>query len=334
MKKDLSALFRLSLCAIVAFICLAGGRGFSVEISRRPDDLLGPLMGNIPKTVRVTLTAQEITATIDSKANVSFRYFTFNGRVPGPFIRVMEGDTLEVTLVNPKTNTETHTVDFHAIKGFRGGATRMMAPPGQSRRSSFQITRPGLYVYHCVGNGSVHDVLHHINNGMYGLILVEPRDLDNEFQKLLRSPNLKEFYVMQGEFHINDEVPGNMDHEKGLREDPDYVVFNGRVNALSDYPLRSTIGDNVIIYFGNAGPNKISSFHIVGEIFDKVWREGVLASPPFRYVQTTAVPAGGAAVLHLKSEKSSTEAGSYLLIDHSVFRIAKGAMGHLWVSGY
>lgn len=177
-----------------------------------------------------------------------------------------------------------------------------MAPPGKSRRSSFEMTRPGLYVYHCVGDGTVHNVCHHINNGMYGMILVEPRDPDNEFQKLLLNPNIKEFYVMQSEFHINDELPGNMDEKKGLREDPDYVVFNGSVNALTDHPLRSTIGGDVIIYFGNAGPNKISSFHIVGEIFDTVWREGVLASPPVKCVQTTAVPAGCAAVIHLKSE--------------------------------
>lgn len=333
MKGNSPGSWRLLLWTTVAFACLTGEGVFALEIARRPDDLPGPLAGSTPTTVQVTLTAQELVGTIDPEKNISFRYFTFNGRVPGPFIRVMEGDTLEVTLVNLETNKETHTVDFHAVKGFKGGATRLTAPPGQSRRFSFQATRPGLYVYHCVGDGQLHDMLHHINNGMYGLILVEPQDPDSEFRRLLRSPNLREFYVMQSEFHTNNEVPRDMDEEKGLREDPDYVVFNGRVNALIDYPLKASLGDNVVIYFGNIGPNKVSSFHIIGEIFDRVWHEGGLASPPFRQIQTTAVPSGGAAVLHCQSEVTSAEGGGpYVLVDHSMFRTAKGAMGHLWVS--
>ncbi len=334
MKDTLSVLYKWTLCVLIVLVCYTRSSVFAADISRKPDDLPGPLEGGIPKTVKVTLTAREITGVIDPKTNRTFRYYTFNGQVPGPFIRVVEGDTLDITLINPESNTETHTADFHAVIGYKGGGAILMAPPGQSRRHSFLMTRPGLYVYHCVGNGTIHDVCHHINNGMYGMILVEPRDPDNEYRKLLRNPNLKEFYVMQGEFHINDEIPGNMDEEKGLREDPDYVVFNGRVKALHDHPLRSTIGDDVIIYFGNAGPNKISSFHIVGGIFETVWREGVLASPPVKFVQTTAVPSGCAAAIHLKSEKSSSEVGSYLLIDHSVFRVAKGAKGELWVDDY
>ncbi len=329
--SDIHKWFIFVLVVLVSFI---KGSVYASDISRRPDDLPGPLEGGIPKTVKVKLIAREITGVIDPKSKRTFRYFTFNGRVPGPFIRVVEGDTLDVTLINPESNRETHTADFHAVIGYKGGGAKLMAPPGESRRSSFLMTRPGLYVYHCVGDGTVHDVCHHINNGMYGMILVEPRDPENEFRKLLRNPNIKEFYVMQSEFHVNNEVPGNMDEEKGLREDPDYVVFNGRVKALTDHPLRSRIGDDVIIYFGNAGPNKISSFHIVGGIFETVWREGVLASPPVKFVQTTAVPAGCAAAIHVKSEKSSTEVGSYLLIDHSVFRVAKGAKGELWVSDY
>lgn len=334
MRDNLHDIQKWFVCLSVVLVYLIRGSVFAHDISRRADDLPGPLEGGIPKTVKVKLIAREITGVIDPKSKRTFRYFTFNGQVPGPFIRVVEGDTLDVTLVNPETNTETHTADFHAVIGYKGGGAKLMAPPGESRRSSFLMTRPGLYVYHCVGDGTVHDVCHHINNGMYGMILVEPRDPDNEFRKLLLTPNIKEFYVMQSEFHVNSEIPGNMDEEKGLREQPDFVVFNGRVQSLIDHPLRSTLGDDVIIYFGNAGPNKISSFHIVGGIFETVWREGVLASPPIKYVQTTAVPAGCAAVIQVKSEKSSSEVGSYLLIDHSVFRVAKGAKGELWISDH
>ena len=275
MENNLSVLCKWFLCVLTVFLLLECGSGYAADISRRPDDLPGPLEGGISKTVKVTLTAREVTGVIDPKSNRTFRYFTFNGQVPGPFIRVVEGDTLDVTLINPESNRETHTADFHAVIGYKGGGAILMAPPGQSRRSSFLMTRPGLYVYHCVGDGTVHDVCHHINNGMYGMILVEPRDPENEYRKLLRNPNLKEFYVMQSEFHINNEIPGDMDEKKGLREDPDYVVFNGRVKSLVDHPLRSIIGSDVIIYFGNAGPNKISSFHIVGGIFETVWRAGM-----------------------------------------------------------
>jgi len=186
----------------------------------------------------------------------------------------------------------------------------------------FKLLHPGLFMYHCAAP----PVMDHIANGMYGLILVEPKGGLPEVDR--------EFYVLQSEFYTKDAPEGatalEFSHERGGEEHPRFVVFNGRVGSLvGDGALKAKTGEHVRIYFGNAGPNLISSFHVIGEIFDQVYREADLLSPPGRSVQTTLVPAGGAVVV----EFSLDVPGTYTLVDHAIFRVEKGAVGFLQVEG-
>lgn len=251
-----------------------------------------------------------------------YRFWTFNGHVPGPFIRVREGDTIELTLLNPKESTMAHNIDLHAVTGPGGGAKITLAEPGQEKTARFKTLNSGLYVYHCAAP----PVTEHIANGMYGLILVEPA---KGLPKVDR-----EYYVMQSEFYTKAEFGAegmqSFDSEKAAAEKPTYIVFNGKVGALQEKgALQAKTGETVRVYFGNGGPNLVSSWHIIGEIFDNLYAEGSLASPPLKSVQTTLVPAGGSSVAEFKAEVP----GDYTLVDHSIFRIEKGALGTLHVDG-
>jgi copper-containing nitrite reductase len=255
---------------------------------------------------------------------VLYRAWTFNGDVPGPFIRAREGDTLKIGVTNSDPSGMPHKVDFHAVIGPGGGAPVTTVVPGQRAVAEFRLLHPGLFVYHCAAP----PVTDHIANGMYGLILVEPEGG--------LPPADEEFYVLQSEFYTATTTPPEgsryveYSHTAGLREDPQFVVFNGGTGSLAgDRALQARAGEKVRIFFGNAGPNKISSFHVIGEIFDKVYREGDLVSPPARFVQTTLVPAGGATVVELET----IVPGTYMLVDHAMFRMEKGAFGFLRVLG-
>jgi len=267
----------------------------------------------------------EINTTVDmlllDKTN-RYEMWTFNGSVPGPFIRARVGDVLEVRFANQDKNGIGHNIDFHCVTGPGGGAPALYAEEGQTRVGTFKLLHPGLFVYHC----SAEPVASHIANGMYGLVLVEPEEG--------LPPADREYYVMQNEFYTEPAVSGERNvleysYANGLKEDPSHVVFNGRVGALTERPLRSNQGERVRIYFGNIGPNLVSSFHVIGAIFDKVYREGDLISPPARSVQTTIVPAGGAAVVEIVTSVP----GNFTLLDHSIFRMEKGCIGFLKVSG-
>lgn len=251
---------------------------------------------------------------------VGYDAWTFNDRVPGPFIRARVGDTLEMHLTNNDTSGMWHNIDLHAVTGPGGGGAVTLAMQGEEKVATFKLLHPGLFVYHCAAP----PVPDHIANGMYGLILVEPRH---------GLPAVdREFYVMQSEFYTDPASGGQAMYSPsdGADEHPRFVVFNGQVGALTDTSaLQAATGERVRIFFGNAGPNLISSFHLIGEIFDKVYREGDLLSRPGRSIQTTLVPAGGATVVDLGLDVP----GTYVLVDHAIFRTAKGALGHLVVSG-
>ena len=251
---------------------------------------------------------------------VTYEFWSYNGHTPGPFIRLRVGDTFEVRLDNSKAKL-THTVDFHAVTGPGGGAGALMANPGEKPAATFKALNPGIYVYHCAAP----PIPAHIANGLYGLILVEPEDglpkVDHEY------------YVLQSEFYTDGEIgaPGlqGFSSNKGFAEKPEYIVFNGHTQALVDErKLKAKVGETVRLYVGNVGPNLISSFHLIGEIFDRVYKEGSLAAPG-THVQTTMIPAGGAAIVEFKLEV----AGDYAMVDHSIFRIDRGAVGLLSVTG-
>ena len=252
---------------------------------------------------------------------VKYMYWTFNGSVPGSFIRTRVGDEIEFHLKNHPSNKLAHNIDLHAVNGPGGGAVSSLVAPGHQTVFSFKVLNPGLYVYHC----ATAPVGMHIANGMYGLILVEPEGG--------LEPVDKEFYVMQGDFYTKGDFgdPGlqPFDMKKAIEEDADYVVFNGKVGSLvGDKALQVQVGQTIRLFVGNAGPNLVSSFHIIGEIMDTVNVEG--GTLENHNVQTTLIPAGGAAIITL----TINAPGTYLMVDHSIFRaFNKGALGQIVATG-
>ena len=254
---------------------------------------------------------------------VEYTFWTFGGTVPGPFLRVRAGDTVEVRLTNAKASKLMHSIDLHAVTGSGGGAVMTQVLPGETGAFEWKALNPGLYVYHC----ATPHVPAHIANGMYGLILVEP-------ERGLPAVD-REYYVMQGEVYTRGRTleGGHQayDAEKTRDERPEYVVFNGRMGALTGQSaLVAKAGETVRLFVGNGGPNLISSFHVIGEIFDRVYPEAGLGGEVRKNVQTTLVPAGGAAIVEMKVDLP----GRFLLVDHSISRaMDKGALGALVVSG-
>ena len=254
---------------------------------------------------------------------VEYTFWTFGGTVPGPFVRVRVGDLVQIRLKNSEKSMHPHSIDLHAVTGPGGGAAVTQLGPGQTGAFEWKALNPGLYVYHC----ATPSVPEHIANGMYGLILVEP-------EKGLPRVD-REFYVMQGEFYTKGRTLAAglqpLDAEKLRSERPEYVVFNGRMGAiLGDEGLKAKVGETVRLYVGNGGPNLISSFHVIGEIFDTVYTEAAVGGTPARNVQTTLVPAGGAAIVEMKMDVP----GRFLLVDHAISRaMDKGALGSVEVAG-
>ncbi len=252
---------------------------------------------------------------------VDYMFWTFGGQVPGQFIRVREGDEVEFNLSNSPDSKMPHNIDLHAVTGPGGGAASSFTAPGHTSVFSFKTLNPGLYVYHC----ATAPVGMHIGNGMYGLILVEPKGGMSKVDR--------EYYVMQGDFYTKGKYGEAglqpFDMEKAIKEQPDYVVFNGSVGALNgEKALTAKVGETVRLFVGNGGPNLVSSFHVIGEIFDKVYVEG--GATENKNVQTTLVPAGGAAIAEFKVEVP----GTFIMVDHSIFRaFNKGALGMLKVTG-
>ncbi len=252
----------------------------------------------------------------------SYGFWTFNSHVPGPFIRARTGDWLEVHISNTDTNGMPHNVDFHAATGPGGGAPLLTVAPGEKHVAWLRMREAGLFMYHC----AVPPMIDHIANGMYGLILVEPT---NGLPRVQR-----EFYLMQSEFYTSNSPPTATmlyySHQHALDEDPAFVVFNGQPGALLfNDALHVTAGERVRFYFGNAGPDLISSFHIIGIVMDEVYRDGSLSDAPARGLQTTLVTPGASAIV----EFTPVVPGVYNFLDHSAAHSEKGAMGELDVGG-
>ncbi len=300
---------------------LAAARPVDVaEIGLPADAVPRPLDRDEPASVTFDITSREVTAELADGS--TYEYWTFDGTVPGPMLRVREGDTVTINHHNAASSTMPHNIDFHAVTGPGGGAPMLSAPPGETATLTWKALRAGLYIYHCAQD----DPPLHIARGMYGLILVEPEgglpEVDHEF------------VVVQGELYsthsYKDDGHHVFDGDKADDERPSFVVFNGRVGSLTDdRQMQVRVGDSVRMFVGNGGPNLVSSFHIIGEIFDRVWSQGSLTSEPLTNVQTTLVPAGGAVMVEFDVEVP----GPYFLVDHSINRVHKGAFGVLTVEG-
>lgn len=278
-----------------------------------------PINRNHPAKVIAHLEVKEITMPISD--GVDYTFWTFGGRVPGKFMRIRQGDTVEFHLQNHPDNKMPHNIDLHAVTGPGGGATSSFTAPGHESQFTFKALNQGLYVYHC----ATAPVGMHVANGMYGLILVEPPEG--------LPPVDKEYYIVQGDFYTvgkyREKGLQPFDMQKAIEENATYVLFNGSEGALvGDKAIKAKVGETVRLFVGNGGPNLVSSFHVIGEVFDKVFTEGGT-----RYqenVQTTLVPAGGSAIVEYKVEVP----GTYILVDHSIFRaFNKGALGMMKIEG-
>lgn len=289
------------------------------DISRKASDLPKAITRSQSKTVKIELKAVEVISKIAH--NILYHYWTFNKTVPGPFIRVRAGDKVELSLHNDISSSHAHAIDLHAVTGPGGGKAVTEVEAGEIKTLKFKATTPGLYIYHCAaGNPATH-----IANGMYGLILVEPKQGLSEVDH--------EFYVMQGELYTQGRIGKKgfqkFNSQKMIDERPEYIVFNGRTGALvKEGQLNAKVGDKIRLFIGNAGVTKISSFHIIGEIFDTVYPEAALSNP-LKNIQTTLIPAGGASVVELKVDYP----GNYVLVDHALARVDRGAWGILNVTG-
>ena len=328
--KLASLFFTRTGALVVAFLLLATPpsrgaadpeiSGEEIAVLAQAPNVPPPIKRTHATKVIVTLEVKEVVRKMSD--GVEYLFWTFGGAVPGSFIRIREGDLVEFHLNNHPSSKMPHNIDLHAVTGPGGGAASSFTAPGHSSQFSFKALNPGLYVYHC----ATAPVGMHVGNGMYGLILVEP--------KAGLPPVSKEYYVMQGEFYtigkFGEEGLQVFDQNKAVDERPTYVVFNGSVGSLvGDKAITATVGDTVRLFVGNGGPNLVSSFHVIGEIFDNVYPEGGTVAAQHN-VQTTMVPSGGSAIVEFKVEVP----GTYILVDHSLFRaFNKGALGMLKVSG-
>jgi nitrite reductase (NO-forming) len=290
------------------------------DIVADPADLPASVGARGPQSVRLDLETVELKGQLAD--GTTYNYWTFNSQVPGPMLRVRVGDSVEVHLSNKADSKMIHSIDFHAATGPGGGAAVTQVPPGEERSFTFKALSPGVYVYHC----ATPMVAAHISNGMYGLIVVEPEGG--------LPPVDREFYVMQGELYTQQaygqhgDLTFNVD--KLLAEQAEYVTFNGAVGALTTQkPLQANVGETVRIFFGVGGPNYTSSFHVIGEIFDRVYDQASITAPPLTDVQTTLVPAGGATMVEFKVDVP----GRYVLVDHALSRMERGLVGFLNVEG-
>lgn len=288
------------------------------NVARDPAIVPPPITRAEPTTVEINLTVKEVNAELADGATYGF--WTFDGTVPGPLLRVMEGDTIKLTLSNPASSSTAHNIDLHAVNGPGGGAAVTNVAPGETKTFTFQALNTGVYVYHC----AFAPPYHHIAQGMYGGIVVEPK---GGLPKVDR-----EFYVMQGEWYTTGKFgdQGNQEFSsaKAEAEQAEYFTFNGRTDALTKlFPLHAKVGETVRLFFGDGGPNVGSNFHIIGEIFDKVYTGAM--DTFVKNEETWYVPPGSVSTFEFKLD----EPGQYLLVDHALWRVSKGAAGILMAEG-
>lgn len=267
--------------------------------------------------VRIHLDVKEVIAEISP--GIYYNYWTYNGQTPGPMLRIREGDTVELTLTNDPTSLHHHNIDLHAVTGQGGGASLTEVLPGETKTFRWKALNPGLYIYHC----AMPNVSTHNSHGQYGLILVDPKE---------GLPKVdKEFYIVQGELYTVGQLGKKglvaFDSNALLDGDPNYVVFNGKIEGAPR--MHAKVGEKIRIYVGNGGVNLISSFHVIGEIFDTVYPEGNIGGSIEKNVQTTAVLPGGSSIVEFTLDVP----GKYLLVDHALARMNKGAWAVLEVTG-
>jgi len=262
-------------------------------------------------TVNVTLTVKEVLISI--APDIAYHAWTFNGTVPGPVIRVRQGQTVHFTLVND--GNMPHSIDFHAAQT-PWNVNYQEVAAGKSFSFDWKANYPGVFMYHC----GAPVVIYHMANGMYGAIIVDPAQGWTPAQ---------EYVLVQSEFYTNRLSYGSysVDANKLNTGIPDYVVFNGYVNQYKTDPLTARAGQRIRIFIVNAGPTEFSAFHVIGAIFSNTYADG---NPANHMVgnQTVTVPPGGGMVVEL----TMPQAGLYPFVTHSFADVGKGALGVIKVT--
>ena len=242
-------------------------------------------------------------------SGVVYEAWTFDSIVPGHTVRLSVGDTIDFTLVNG--GNMPHSMDFHAAEIAPDRFYRNVNP-GDSIQYQFIARVPGVFMYHC----GTAPVAAHIANGMYGALIVDPKGGRSAAE---------EFVIVQSEFYMGAAHGADslhtMDWSKVLNASPDFVVFNGVAARYATHPIQVPVGKSLRVYVVNAGPNRISSFHVVGAIFDKVIADGY--GRPFDGMQTWNVPVGGGAIFELRLAQE----GLYPFVTHAFADATKGAVG-------
>lgn len=289
-----------------------------------PTQIPPPISRNHPIHHEINFEGREIDGEIEPGAK--FTYMTFNGTVPGPMIRVRQGDTVTLTLSSDRRNTTWHSIDLHAVYGSGGGSDALTVLPGQTKSVTFKATYPGGFAYHCGVSGEMDA---HMARGMFGMVVVEPE------QGL---PHVdREFYIGQNETYTK-QMPGtpgprDFDSEALLREQATYVVFNGAYNALTAKrfgAMKAKVGETIRVFMVNGGPNLLSSLHPIGNIWSRVWIMGALAMPPMRFLQSVPVPPGNAIIADMELPVPET----IRIVDHAMTRsLNKGSVAEIEVTG-
>ncbi len=250
-------------------------------------------------------------ATVTIAPGVTYAAWTFGGSVPGPALHIRQGDTVDFTLVNKAPIP--HSLDFHAAEIAPNKYYRNLMP-NDSIHYRFVARVPGAFLYHC----GTAPVALHIASGMYGALVVDP---------IVPRPKAHELVFVQSEFYLTAAKDKNgafsVDWSRMLSLAPEHVVFNGRASQYAEHPIDVKAGELIRMHVVNAGPNRSSSFHVVGGIFDQVFDDG--SSTPLRGVQTVNVPVGGGAIFELRLK----EPGDYPFVTHAFADATKGAVGVL-----
>lgn len=297
-------------------------------------DVPPPIDREEARIIEIELEVVENVCPIDPQSDTQFETWGYrvvgdeevNCGAPGPVIRGRVGDVARITLINPETSNHPHNIDFHAVTGGLGGAEDLSVDPGESATIEARLMYPGVFMYHC----AINDVPEHIAHGMYGQFIVDPQ---------VPLPGVEhEWSVSQSEWYLDRSATGTdsiatLDREGMLDENPEFITFNGRTDALrGDNALKMQTGERARIYFVNQGLNLTSSFHPIGSHWDLVYPEGAThtSNQPIRGSQSTSVVVGGGSVVELEAQVP----GDIILVDHALSRaFYKGASGVILVEG-
>ena len=296
-----------------SFAGVVPGNAAELAAAHKPyDATLPPLAAG--DLVKVHMTLKDIT--LEIAPGVKYNTWAFDGHgAPGPVVHVREGQTVEMTLTNG--GAIPHSNDFHAARIAPNKAFRDVAP-GESFTFRFKAGDPGVFMYHC----GTKPVLAHIANGMYGAIIVQPK------QGLPKVDN--EYVLVASEWYLNGDgitKPASLDMAKARSMNPDWTTFNGYANQYVNHPLTADPGETTRFYVVAAGPTLDTNFHVVGTILDRAWVNGDMTSPPQVGVQTVVVPAGGGGVFDVKID----DEGLYPFVSHAFAHVDLGQVGLLKV---